>query len=403
VTEDLRVIAVGVPPTFRQMVARALDVMPEEIDWMPSVTAAEGFLVSREGTADVLVLSPGVKDADALGLAEFVGRIAPAAAVVLVRERAPNGLLPSAMRAGVRDVVDLSQGSQDLRDALERAVAWAVNLRAMGGGERTAVVPVHRGKVVSLFSSKGGTGKTFLSCNLAVAVAELSGEDTAIVDLDLSMGDVLSYFGRDTNQAVEDVLAVGSMTEPQDVRAAGIKVADGVWAYAGQTEPAGQSTITGEAVGKFLRALQGVFPYVLVDASANYSDHSLSAFDASDSVFLVTGLDVVGVRHLSVAMETLVSIGVPRQNIRVLLNRSDSKVGLTPTEVERVMKLQVDAMIPSSVLVPMSLNKGRPVCLDEPRSAVAKSIVAIAAKIVQPAAAPAAPAAEPRRRDRWKR
>ncbi len=93
-------------------------------------------------------------------------------------------------------------------------------------------------------------------------------------------------------------------------------------------------------------------------------------FDLSDMICLVTGLDVVGVKHLSKALDTLLTIGLPRERFRVVLNRADSKVGLDASDVERVMKIQVDAMIPSSRLVPTSLNKGRPVVLDEPQSEV---------------------------------
>jgi pilus assembly protein CpaE len=84
------------------------------------------------------------------------------------------------------------------------------------------------------------------------------------------------------------------------------------------------------------------------------------------------------VKHLSKALDTLLTIGLPRERFRVVLNRADSKVGLDAADVERVMKIQVDAMIPSSRLVPMSLNKGRPVVLDEPQSEVAASITHLA-------------------------
>jgi pilus assembly protein CpaE len=97
-------------------------------------------------------------------------------------------------------------------------------------------------------------------------------------------------------------------------------------------------------------------------------------------ICLVTGLDVVGVKHLSKALDTLLTIGLPRERFRVVLNRADSKVGLDASDVERVMKIQVDAMIPSSRLVPTSLNKGRPVVLDEPQSEVAASITHLAVR-----------------------
>ncbi|MGH2637254.1 MAG: AAA family ATPase, partial [Actinomycetota bacterium] len=104
------------------------------------------------------------------------------------------------------------------------------------------------------------------------------------------------------------------------------------------------------------------------------TDLALACFDLSDAICLVTGLDVVGVKHLSKALETLLTIGLPRDRFRIVLNRADSKVGLDAGDVERVMKIEVDTMIPSSRLVPTSLNKGRPVYLEEPNSEVSVSI-----------------------------
>ena len=109
---DASIVAVGTPQSFRQQLARALEVEAEEIGWVQSATAAEEMLINAFQQIDCLVLSSEVKEADALGLAEFVGRSAPGTAIVLVRDHTWNGLLPAAMRAGIRDVVDLTQGSE---------------------------------------------------------------------------------------------------------------------------------------------------------------------------------------------------------------------------------------------------------------------------------------------------
>ena len=191
---DASVVAVGTPQSFRQQVARAIEMGPDEVGWVQSATAAEELLINAFLPIDVLVLSPEVKEPDALGLAEFVGRQAPGTAMVLVRDHTWNGLLPAAMRAGIRDVVDMTQGTEELRDAVERAIVWASNLRSVNVTQ-TDGQPLTRGRIISVFSSKGGTGKTFLTTNLATAIAEISGEDTAVVDLDVDMGDVFSYFG----------------------------------------------------------------------------------------------------------------------------------------------------------------------------------------------------------------
>jgi pilus assembly protein CpaE len=372
------VVAVGTPQSFRQQLARALEVDPEQLAWVPSATAAEELIVNADEPIDVLVLSPEVKEPDALGLAEFVGRSAPATAIVMVRDHTWNGLLPAAMRAGIRDVVDLTQGAQELREAVDRAIAWASNLRSLRGAMSDN--PSQRGMVISIFSSKGGTGKTMLTCNLATAIADVTGKDTAAVDLDVDMGDVFSYFGIEAKHQIQDLIELGEGASRETILNHGHEITDHLWAFAAQPDPTVE-TPGGEAVGKFLRALRSTFPYVVVDASADYTDLALSCFDLSDAICLVTALDVVGVKHLSKALDTLVGIGLPRDRFRIVLNRADSKVGLDSSDVERVMKIQVDTMIPSSRLVPMSLNRGKPVYLEEPNSEITKSIRTLASRL----------------------
>jgi pilus assembly protein CpaE len=377
---DTNVVAVGTPQSFRQQLARAIEVEPEEVGWVQSATAAEELLIHALSPIDVLVLSPEVKEPDALGLAEFVGRQAPGTAIVLVRDHTWNGLLPAAMRAGIRDVVDMTQGTEELRDAVERAVLWASNLRSVGSS-RAETHQKHRGKIVSVFSSKGGAGKTFLTSNLASAIAEMTGQDTAVVDLDFDMGDVFTYFGSEPTTAVQDLMGIGEGADHDTIRGVGLQVADHLWAYGAPPDPAAEMP-AGEAIGKFLRTIRSDFPHVVVDASVDYSDAALVCFDLSDLICLVTSLDVVGVKHLGKALDTLVTIGLPRERFRIVLNRADSKVGLDASDVERVMKIQVDAMIPSSRLVPMSLNKGRPVVLDEPSAEVSVAVRQVAGKFI---------------------
>jgi pilus assembly protein CpaE len=377
---DASVVAVGTPQSFRQQLARALEIEADEVGWVQSATAAEELLINAYSPVDVLVLSPEVKEPDALGLAEFVGRTAPGTAIVLVRDHTWNGLLPAAMRAGIRDVVDMTQGSDELREAVERAIVWATNLRSSTAGNVKADgTAKHRGHIVSVFSSKGGSGKTFVTANLAVAMAQVTGDDVAVVDLDVDMGDVFTYYGREPSASIQDLMSLGEGATSERIRQVAVEVAQGVYAYGAPPDPAAEAP-AGEAVGKFLRTIRSDFPWVVVDASVDYSDSALVCFDLSDMICLVTGLDVVGVKHLSKALDTLLTIGLPRDRFRVVLNRADSKVGLDASDVERVMKIQVDAMIPSSRLVPTSLNKGRPVVLDEPGAEVSQSIRQLATR-----------------------
>jgi pilus assembly protein CpaE len=327
---------------------------------------------------DLLVLSPAIADTDALSIADFINRKSPTTAVVLVRDGSPNGLLPMAMRAGIRDVVNASSGAEELQEALERAIKWSASLKAASG---TVSEPGVSGKIYSVFSSKGGTGKTFLACNLAVAIAEKTGQETALVDLDVDMGDVFSYFGTEASRPLHDLVAVGEDADVDSLKSAATKLGDNLWAFGAPHDPTAAS-ISGDSITKVLKAIQRSFPYTVIDATADYSDLALSSFDNSTEVLLISALDVVGVKHLGKAIETLMSIGVPEERLRIILNRADSKVSLTPEDVERVMNIKVDDLLPSSRLVPLSLNIGRPVFLEEPKSEVARAIGSLADKLI---------------------
>jgi len=233
-----------------------------------------------------------------------------------------------------------------------------------------------------VFASKGGTGKTFLSTNLALAVAMETGKDVALVDMDLKAGDVFSLFGMEPRRSMRDLVALGREADEAAVRQFGEQLHEHVWGYAAVPDPA-ETPISGESMTVTLQQLREAYDYVVVDGTDDYDDHVLAAFDMSDAVCLITGLDMVGVRHLSLALDTLLTLGIPRDRLRMVLNRADSKVGLGPDDVERVLKLRVDAMIPSSRLVPVSVNRAKPLYLGEPKSEVAKSITALARRLSQ--------------------
>ncbi len=375
-----RVLAIGAPPTFRDQVARCLHLEEDDVDWLPSVTAAEESVVVKNLAPHVLVLSHEVKDADALGIGDFLQKSSPTTAVIVVRDRPTSGLMAAAMRAGIRDVLDRSADDFELSEALKRAIDWSQGLEALGAGDGKKFAKP-RGQIVSIFSSKGGVGKTFLASNLGAAIAKKSDREVALLDFDLKLGDVFSYWGQEPTMTAEKLQSVGTHEDHDSVISVGTQMIDRLWAYGVQPDPAAE-LFPGDTAGKVLRTLRSTFDYTIVDATNDYSDQTVAVFDLSDEIWLVTGLDVVGMRHLLIAMETLNSLGIPRDRLRVVLNRADSQVGPSLADVERVLKVKIDLTIPSSELVPRSLNKGVPVYLSDPDSDVSLSVDRIADKLL---------------------
>lgn len=349
----------------------AISVSAETISWVADVAAVEKAVVDAEGSTHLVAISPDVGEGDALQIAEFTSRVSPATAVVLVRSTNLNGSLPRFIRAGVRDVVDLSTGRNELSQSLSRALEWAASVHGQQSDHKIQKEKV--GSIITVFGSKGGAGKTFLACNLAAALAQRTGRETALIDLDFGSSDVFSYYGADPRHTLEDLFAPGGLEDKKTIVQSGTELAPRLWGFGSPADPT-LEPIPASGVGKILRGLQMNFDFVVVDGPAQYTDQMLAALDAADAICLVASLDVVGVRHLVKAFETLMSIGVPKDVVRTVLNRADSKVGLETADVEKVTGMSIDIQIPSSRMVPTSLNKGTPLFVEAPKSAVAASI-----------------------------
>ena len=376
----VRVAAVGGSPTFAPEVARALGSDPEGVVWLPSVASAERAIADLHETYDVVVLAPTVKDDDAVGLAELAAREAPTTAVVLVRDVPVDGAFPRLVRSGIRDVVDLTRGKGEFKEVLRRAVDWTSGVQGIARADEGAEAP--KGVIVSVFSTKGGTGKTFFSCNLAAALAERSGSSVGLIDLDNDLGDVFAYFGTDPQRPLRELLTLEDGADPETVAALGTTLIDGVIGFGSPPDPRAEG-LPAAAIAKMLRTLKETFHYTVVDATSEYSDHVLASFDLSDAICVITGLDAIGVRHLSIALRTMQNLGVARERLRVVVNRADSKVDLTPEDIERLLGVQVDAKIPSSALVAKSINHGRLLWVEERRSDVAKGIETFADRLIE--------------------
>ena len=373
-----RVLALGSPPDFRREVANAFDAPAESVAWFADVNEAQMALDLSGEPFDVIAVSSSVGHQATVDLADHIRSATPTTAVVVVRNGADADEVTSLVHAGVRDIVDIYRGTDELRDALRRAMSWSTSLRSTKQSSESDS-DSDTGQVITVFSSKGGTGKTFLSTSLAVAIAQM-GIDVALIDSDVAMGDVFSYFGAEPRTSFYDVLSLNGKVDRRTLGTFGSPLVEHLWAFGSPADVAAQQ-VTQDSMTRTLRAFKQAFPYTVVDVAAGYGDEVLAALDQSDVVLLLSQLDVVGIKHLSKAMETLSYIGVPSERMMFVLNRADSKVGLEPSDVERVMGFKADVMIPSSRAVPAALNGGRPVLLDDPKSPVSVAIRALAAKL----------------------
>jgi len=341
--------------------------------------------VAAEGR-DVLatIIGPSLTDRDALALAGALQQGTPDISVLLIRRQESGELIRQALNVGVKGVLSSASDETAVRTAAARAVEIARTLRGrLGGGAPTdngeGRAP---GKVVTVFSSKGGCGKTFLSTNLAVSLTR-NGAEVALVDLDLHFGDVAIMLHLFPSHTIYDA-AQNPGLDALSLKSFLTRHDSGIWALVAPTEPTVADTINPGTIGNILKLLRSAFDYVVIDTPPAFSEPVLAAFDESDWLVMLATLDVPSIKNLRLTLQTMELLHFPKNRIRVVVNRADSKVGLRLPDVEKLLSSPVDTTIPSSRSVPLSVNKGSPIMLEEPKGPVAESIRRVAAQLTEP-------------------
>ena len=147
-------------------------------------------------------------------------------------------------------------------------------------------------------------------------------------------------------------------------------------------EPAFADQVGADQMSHIIALLRSFCSFVVVDTPAYFNDVVLSLIEDSDDVLLVAGMDIPNIKNVKIGLQTLRLLNTPMSKIHLILNRANSKVKLEVSEVERTLQVKADALIPSDIVVPQSVNKGTPVVLDAPRSAIAKSLEQLADRFI---------------------
>src|SRR5262245_52057672 len=295
---------------------------------LSSLAELDRYLVSFP-TESVVVLAPSVPLVDCLDFAERMRVERPTLGVLLVRERFDSLMLSDALRAGVREVVARSD-LDEMRATVWRAAELAGRLqttRQLIGVGPDAGGASDDGLVVTVFSAKGGCGKTTLATNLGAALASAD-RDVCVLDLDLAFGDVAIALQLHPAHTIADAPRLGGLDEP-GLRGLLTPHSRGLSVLAAPTEPGVGDQIEARLVGDLLRVLRRMFDVVIIDTPAAFSDQVLAAFDATDLFLLIATLDIPALKNLKLTLETMDLLNYPRDRWRVVLNRADSKVWLT--------------------------------------------------------------------------
>jgi len=333
-----------------------------------------------------VVLGPGVDLEAAAALADNLRVTRPAVSVILMRRRVDTSVLAEALRSGMREVVE-ERDLTGLGEAVKRA--HQVYRAVTGPGSRLDDAP--SGRLITVFSPKGGVGKTTIAANLTVALAARHDLRVCLVDLDLGFGDVAITLQLFPARTIADAVTLERELDFSVLEPLLTPHRRGFSTLVAPVQPDAKDSIPASLVSRILGVLKQNFDYVIVDTSPAFDEHVLQAFDETDELLLVTTLDVPTLKNVKIACETLDLLNFPKPRRHLVLNRADDKVGLTADKVETTLDMKIAQAIPTSPEVANATNAGEPITASHPKHPVSQAINRLAEGVTGISSGTAAP------------
>lgn len=374
-TISLPIAVVDSDQTVRNRLAMQLGEQAAVFD---SISALEAKLPLRPV---IVVFGPSCNDAKQLATLEKLLRARPDVGAILVAEELTTDLFQRAMRIGVRDVLSAPVETAQLTDGVRRVAAGISQAMASRSSVPATQLDASGdpGHVITVFSTKGGAGKSVVACNLAVALARKSDRPVVLIDADLQFGDCAVMLKLAPQRTVVDAV---NMIDTLDASMLSDMLVthepSGLRVLPAPLEPAFADQITAEYMTTIVDLVRSMAAYVIIDTPAYFNDIVLTLIEMSDDVLLVAGMDVPNIKNVKIGLQTLRMLNTPMSKLHLVLNRANAKVKLDVNEVERTLQVRADVQVPSDVAVPQSVNKGVPVVLDAPKSGVARSLESLA-------------------------
>jgi len=299
------------------------------------------------------------------------------APLILLASGESSQLLNEALDTDVADVLLLPQLADNVVFAIRKAAHAGRRLEFEGGHGR-------RGRILTVFSPKGGTGKTVTATNLATAFAKHEKKRTLLIDLDLQFGDAAIMLGLEPEKTIYDLVVAPGELDSEKLAGYTTRHSSGVDVLPAPLRPEDAELVTEPKVNRLLEVARGSYDLIVVDTSPFFHGPMLATLDRTDELLVLCGLDVPTLKNVKLAQHTLDLLSFPASRVRFVLNRSNSKVGMKRAEVESALGVKMSFEMPSDRAVPLAVNRGTPAVVADAGCDFSRSIREMAKGLLAP-------------------
>lgn len=379
----IKVLIVDDTPETRVMIQRMVqfDASVEVVG--QAKTGREAIDMAGKLLPDVCLMDINMPDLDGISATEAIRKKYPFIQVIILSVQTDAGYMRQAMLAGARDFLFKPPMIDDLTSAIRSAAVVAQETRqAMltqtSGLTQTGSPMGVDGKIVTVYSPKGGVGTTTVAVNLAAAL--LTYGKVALVDLNLLYGDVAVFLNTQGRNSVVDLATRANELEQDVVKTVMISHAgSGLDVLISPAKPEAAEPVTGEQITKLLSYLREHYPFVVVDTTSYLTDHASAAVDLADAIVLVTSQEIASIKSCGQFLRLADAGNISRKHILFVMNRFDRRIRVMPERVSEILKQEIVLSIPfEEKTVLDAVNHGIPFVIEAKQALITKSITQLA-------------------------
>ncbi len=386
--EKTSVVVVDDTDESREMILRMIQ-FDSNIEVIGTAkTGIEAIEAAQKLKPDVMIMDINMPDMDGITATEAIRKKVPFIQVVILSVQSDANYMRRAMLAGARDFLTKPPLIDELTAAIRRAGVLAQEERAKAAiafntgplpNAAGGFMPPVAGKIIAVYSPKGGSGTTTITTNLAVALKDTTNK-VAIVDSNLMFGDVAVFFNEHGKNNVLDLIDRVNDLDPDIISDVMIKnKGTGINILAAPNQSQFVDSGIGDPFSKILEFLKGLFDYVLVDTTSYLTEAVQSCLDVADYIVLVTIQDIPAIKNTNQFLSLADASGIGRDRIIFIMNRYDRRITISPERVGESLKQPVVIAIPfEERVINYSVNRGIPFMIDNKGIPAGKAITSLA-------------------------
>lgn len=351
-----------------------------------------GTLTGRDAVQKVEALNPDVvlmaaelPDMEGISVTEALVAQHPTCGVILLADRFDAENLKRAMLAGARDFLTKPLSAEELVRSVRKVYEIEAAIRA-----RLAPVPDQRpagaeprlGKIIAVYSPKGGAGRTTIATNLAVALHQHVGARVALVDGSLLFGDIAIVLNIPPKKTIIDLVSINDHLDPEVVESTMARHQSGIHVLLAPVRPEMAELVAPHHLKQILTVMRSMYDYIVVDTWPSFQELVLSILDMAERIVVVSTLEMHSVKNLRLFLEVADALHYPPEKLVLVLNRADSSGGMRIQDVEANVSRKFAAEIVNDWrLATLAINEGTPFVMSHPQSQIAQDIISLACLI----------------------